>query len=197
MPAGAFAGRDGRGPYDSGDIAMMQRIVEATLRRAGSAEIVVDYDHQSIFAAVPEVGGRAPAAGWIKELQVRPEGIFGRVEWTAAAAAAIRGVEYRYLSPVFQHDKAGKVQLILSAGLTNSPNLEIAAVAARTDLNATGETMEPIAKALGLPADASEAAIIAAIGTLTSAHSAIAAAAGLAAGATSTEIVTAVQSART
>lgn len=195
LPAGTFSGRDGRGPYVAGDVSAMAAAVDLTRRYHRSTDIVVDYDHQSIFGAIPNVGGRAPAAGWIKELQALPDGIHGRVEWTTAAAAAIRAGEYRYLSPVYRHDRAGKIGVILSAALTNAPNLELPAVAARTDLF-TGDTMEPIALALGLAADASEAAILAALGTLTSAHATLAAAAGLSASASTDDIVTAVQSAR-
>ncbi|HSI41772.1 MAG TPA: phage protease [Xanthobacteraceae bacterium] len=197
MPAGSFAGRDGRGPYDAGDQVAMAAIVEATRNRAGSTELVVDYDHQTVFASIPGVGGRAPAAGWLKELDVRANGIWGRVVWTAAAAQAIRAGEYRYISPVYHHDAAGKVLLLLSAGLTNSPNLDLAAVAASAlPLTTEGDDMKKIAEALGLAADASETAILAAIGTITAAQSAIATAAGLATGATADAVVTAVQSAR-
>src|SRR3546814_1790477 len=75
-------------------------------------------------------GGRAPASGWIKELQKRDDGIYGRIEWTAAARQALAAGEYRYISPVFNHDKiGGRVRAILRAGLTNTPALELAAVA--------------------------------------------------------------------
>lgn len=198
IPAGAFAGRDGRGPYDAGDQAAMQAVVQNSLQRAGATELVVDYDHQSVYGAIPGVGGRAPAAGWIKELQVRPDGIYGRVEWTATAAQAIRAGEYRYVSPVYTHTKAGKVLLLVCAALTNTPNLDLNAVAASAQIAALhpGENMEPIAKALGLAADADEAACLAAIGALTAAHAAVIAAAGLAAGVSTQDVVMAVQSAR-
>lgn len=198
IPAGSFAGRDGRGPYDAGDLAAMQAVVDNSLQRAGSTELVVDYDHQSVFGAIPGVGGRAPAAGWIKELQVRPDGIYGRVEWTTTAASAIRAGEYRYVSPVYTHTKAGKVLLLVSAALTNTPNLDLNAVAASAQIAALhpGENMEPIAQALGLAADADEAACLTAIVALTAAHAAVIAAAGLAAGASTQDVVTAVQSAR-
>ena len=62
MPSGRFTLRDGRGPFDAGDAARLRGVVEASLRRAGATELMVDYDHQSAFGAVPGVGGRAPAA---------------------------------------------------------------------------------------------------------------------------------------
>lgn len=111
----------------------MQAVIDATKAYAGRTEIVIDYDHQSVFGAKDGVGGTAKAAGWIKELQARADGIWGRVEWTAAAEAAIKAGEYRYLSPVLMNDKTGKVRAIRNAALTNSPALEqLAQVAAST-----------------------------------------------------------------
>ncbi len=165
LPAGTVQGRDGRGPYLVGDAAAMSSIVRATEARAGSTELVIDYDHQTVFGAVPGVGGRAPASGWMKQIEVRPDGIFARVQWTAAAAAAIKAGEYRYISPVFFYDQAGNVQAIVSAGLTNTPNFDLAgAVAARSLLPTDdGAPMKSIAKALGLAEDASEDTILAAV----------------------------------
>lgn len=193
LPAGGFQARDGRGPFTVGDRADMDRIVAATRRRARTTELMVDYDHQSMIA--PKVGGTAPAAGWIKELEVRESGIYGRIEWLAATAAAIRRGRYRYLSPVFLPDKSGRVQLLISVALTNTPAIDLQAVAASALID-TGEPMDKIAQALGLAADASEAAILAAIGTFTAFRTNAAAAVALAATATDTEIVAAVQAAR-
>ncbi|RWE48621.1 MAG: hypothetical protein EOS24_34125, partial [Mesorhizobium sp.] len=105
------------GPWVTGDKASMEQIVANTRQYAGSTDLAIDYDHQTVFGAIPGVGGKAPAAGWIKELQARDDGIFGRVEWTAAASAAIKAGEYRYLSPVFFHEKTtGRVLAIRMAG---------------------------------------------------------------------------------
>ncbi|WP_085025585.1 phage protease [Ensifer aridi] len=179
LPKGSFAGRDGRGPYDAGSDADLTEIVKATLQRAGSTELVVDYDHQTMYSAVPGVGGRAPAAGWIKEFEVRDNGLWGRVEWTDAAAQAIRAGEYRYISPVYLHTKAGKVTRLISAALTNVPNLDLAAVAARADLTTQEEPMDKIALALGLAQGAGEDAILTAINAVLTSTTAIAAALGL------------------
>lgn len=183
MPAGVFSGRTGRGPFDTGGATEMTAIIERTLQRAGGTEIVVDYDHQTIFAAIPGVGGRAPAAGWIKAFDVRTDGLWGRVEWTAAAAEAIRAGEYRYISPTFYAPKeTGKVLLLLSAALTNTPDLDLAVVAASALLPTETETpdMKSIAKALGLPEDASEADILIAMNALLSSNAALVAASGAA-----------------
>lgn len=195
LPLGRFAGRDGRGPYDGGTVAQMAAFVEATKKRAGGTDLVVDYDHQSIFAAVPKVGGTAPAAGWIKELEVRDNGLWGRVEWTERAAQAIKAGEYRYISPVYTHKKTGELTVLICAGLTNTPNLDLAAVAASASKTEQEPDMKTIALALGLPEEAGEDDILTAINSVLASSAAIAVAAGLGATAKGEEVLTAVQSA--
>lgn len=194
-PAGKFRARNG-GPYDTGDQATMKKIIETTRQFAGSTDLVVDYDHQAITA--PSVGGRAPAAGWIKELEARPEGIFGRVEWTEAAASAIKAGEYRYISPVFLHEKTtGRVLLIRMAGLTNTPALDMMQVAASALLpntNSNGDSMDKILAALGLAKGTDEDGVVAAINSHLTNTTAIAKAVGLAGSAKNDEILTAVNS---
>jgi phage I-like protein len=173
MPSGTFNGRTGgRGPFVSGNIAEMGAIVSRSLNRAGATEIVVDYDHQTIFSAIPGVGGRAAAAGWMKEFDVRPDGIWARIEWTATAAEAIRSSEYRYLSPTFYAPESkGKVQFFISAALTNTPDLDLSVVAASAFLpKETEYDMKSIAKALGLPETATEEQILAAITSIQAAQ---------------------------
>src|SRR5579863_2729277 len=126
LPAGVFYGRDGRGPFRLDDPAA---VIASTTALQMNAGIPIDYDHATDFGA-PE-GRPAPAAGWIRELQVRAGAVWGRVEWTARAASSILAREYRYVSPVFQFDpKDGVVTRLLRAGLTNNPNLHLTAIAA-------------------------------------------------------------------
>lgn len=197
-PAGKFSGRNGQGPWVTGDKASMEQIVANTRQYAGSTDLAIDYDHQTVFGAIPGVGGKAPAAGWIKELQARDDGIWGRVEWTAAASTAIKASEYRYLSPVFFHEKTtGRVLAIRMAGLTNTPNLDLVAVAASALFplnNPTGDSMEKILAALGLAKGTTEDSVVAAINTMQTSSKAIAKAAGLTETANQTEILTAVNS---
>lgn len=161
LPLGSFSGRDGRGPYRLDDQSAAQKVIAATLALAAGAELPIDYDHQSDFAAVPGVGGTAPAAGWIKELQARPDGIWARVEWTEAGATKLKAKEYRYISPVFTHTKSGEVALLLRAGLTNNPNLELKAVASAQPHEDDMDFIAKLRKALGLPETASEAEVLA------------------------------------
>jgi phage I-like protein len=196
LPAGRFSGRDGRGPYSVNNATHMAIVVTETKKRAGLTEIVIDYDHQSMFSAVPGVGGVAPAAGWIKEYEVRADGLYGRVEWTEKAAQAIRAGEYRYISPVYHHTKSGDVIRLISAGLTNTPNLDLAAVAARANPNQQEENMDKIALALGLAQGAGEADILAAINSAMTSVSAIAVLAGLGQAAKAVDLVPAVTAMR-
>lgn len=174
LPAGKVSPRDGRGPFIVGGRAEMQAILERTRRYHGGTEIVVDYDHQSVFAAKAGTGGTARASGWIKEMEIREDGIYGRIEWTAAAAAAIKAGEYRYLSPVIPHTKDGRVVMILNAALTNSPALEMEAVAASAALPTSAvlnalmqvekdpmetDPMRKLAAMLGMPADTTADAV--------------------------------------
>ncbi len=195
LPAGTFTGRDGRGPFHAGDRAAMEKIVARTLAHFGATELMIDYDHQSFFATRPDVGGTAKAAGWIKEFQVRDDGIWGRPEWTPAARAAIEAGEYRYLSPLFtSSQKTGQVGRLESVALINTPNLDLTAFAARADelFQEEDEDMKSIAKALGLDDNASEAAILAAINAFGTGIVAMAAAIGLKPEAKLDEVVSAV-----
>ncbi|HUO06432.1 MAG TPA: phage protease [Candidatus Binataceae bacterium] len=146
VPAGVFFGRDGRGPFRLDDPASVIAASGALKMEAG---LPVDYDHATDFAA--PAGNPAPAAGWIRELTARAGALWGRVEWTVRAAAAIAAHEYRYVSPVFQFDpKNGRVTRLLRAGLTNNPNLYLTAIAA-AEISAAGAedmTMDEVLNAL-------------------------------------------------
>jgi phage I-like protein len=138
LPAGVFYGRDGRGPFRVDDPTA---VIASTTALQMNAGLPIDYDHATDFGA-PE-GRPAPAAGWIRELEVRGGAVWGRVEWTARAASSIVAREYRYVSPVFQFDpKDGVVTRLLRAGLTNNPNLHLTAIAASRTAAANNETKD-------------------------------------------------------
>jgi len=178
LPAGVFMLRDGRGPFDAGGKTDLQAIVDRSLKHASATELMVDYDHQAVFSAVPGVGGRAEAAGWIAKLEARDDGVYGLVRWTADAATKIASNVYRYLSPLFTSSEAtsGRVGKLLNVGLVNMPALDLAAIAASQILIEKAPPMNAIAKALGLADGASEAAILAA---LNDRHAKVTAALGL------------------
>jgi len=125
LPAGEFAARDGRpGPgkkwrlTDSGGAALAAR-ANAIAQRT---PISIDYEHQTLLAVTN--GRPAPAAGWITSLSwTTGVGLFGAVQWTAAAARQIDAGEYRYISPVITFDGQGNVTELVNAALTNFPAL--------------------------------------------------------------------------
>lgn len=172
LPAGRFAGRDGRGPWTLSD---PHKVIAATRRYAGKTVLPIDYDHQTDFGAIEGVGGRAPAAGWITALRAAPDGIHGHVDWTADAARMIAEKAYRYISPVFRHRRDGEVELLMRAGLTNNPALDLTALC-----SAGGSMTDTLAGRLrdlaGLPADADDAAVLARLEELTAAKETAAAA---------------------
>jgi phage I-like protein len=164
LPSGRFTGLDGRA-FDAEDL---EGIVLASRDYAGQRQMVVDYNHGTDLLAAK--GHDAPAAGWIVGLQVRGDGVWGLVEWTAKAAQHLAAREYRYLSPVIAHNRDGRVTRILRASLTNTPNLDqltaLASAAAEGAHSGKEQPMEFLAKIaalLGLEAGASEDAIIAAL----------------------------------
>ena len=182
LPAGSFSARDGRGPYIVGDRAAMEAILAQSRAYHGETDIVVDYDHQALAVMAPGSGKTAKAAGWVKGLEVRDDGIWANIEWTAVAAASIKEKEYRYLSPVIPHDAKGNVRMVLSVSLTNVPAYHIEAFSAsaksfsQPDRN---NDMDKILAALGLAAGSGEDAILAALNVLLGMNVALAAALGL------------------
>ena len=199
IPAGSFSGRDGRGPYHAGDREQLERIAAMTRRYAGTTDLVVDYEHQTLKAA--QNGKPAPAAGWVREVEAREDGIYGLIEWTASAQSAIEAKEYRYLSPVYFHTKEGKVLALQCVALTNTPNLyDLAELSAHSVFQQTPnsnneDNMDKLLAALGLKTGASEDDVLLAVNSLLTGASAIAVAAGLAKDAKPDEVLTAVQSA--
>ena len=62
------------------------------------------------------------AAGWIRDLEVRADGLWAAgVTWTERAAAMIRAREQRYFSPAFMTDEEGHIVEILNVALTLMP----------------------------------------------------------------------------
>jgi len=192
VPAGTFSGADGRGPFVVKDV---EALISASM--AGGRKLPIDENHS--IDLVGAKGGASPARGWIVELQARADGIWGRVEWTAEGRKLVEEKSYGFLSPVFLHSK-GKphsVGQLLRVALTNDPNLtQLTALHHSKD----SEMDKDLRKALGLPEDADDAAVLEAV---TTAHAASTAHTALMArlvevaeaeeGATADELVTSLQ----
>ncbi len=116
LPGGKFLGSDGRGPYS---LRSPEAVIAASM---AAGRLPMDENHSTQVAS-PQ-GRPAPARGWIVALQARPDGIWGQVEWNEAGHALMSQKAYRNVSPVFCHDKDGTVTRLISAALTNSPNLK-------------------------------------------------------------------------
>ncbi len=149
LPAGKFSADDGR----AWNLGAPEDVVR--LSTASGIDLPVDYHHHSITAQT--AGHKAVAAGWIKALAARPDGIHARIEWTPAAAEHLRDREYRFISPTFFHDAGGEVLKIISAALTNVPALpQLPALAERKDM----DPLEQIRAVLGLDGAADPAAVV-------------------------------------
>ncbi|URI06633.1 phage protease [Aquincola tertiaricarbonis] len=209
LPAGEFAARDGRpGPGRTWKLSDEQgRKIAAELSAiAARTPVVIDYEHQTLHAATN--GLPAPAAGWINSAVWRDgEGLFGAVDWTPRAKAAIAADEYRYMSPVIAYAEDGTVAGVSLAAITNYPALtgmDQVVAALNTRLTPPEHTMSlllALCAALGLPNTTAEADAVAAVAALKTkadapppVPTALATALGLQAGATEAAALSAVQS---
>jgi phage I-like protein len=179
FPAGEFRSGDTRPeevPSWRIDAASAALVIERF--NARRKPLVVDYEHQTLNKE--KNGQPAPAAGWPKSLEwVEGEGLFGLVEMTARAAAAIDGKEYLYFSPVFAYSKTdGTVLEVLMGALTNDPGIQgmqpvslmAAATAAFLPSSLQEPSVNPLLKALlaflGLPETTPEDGAMAALTAL-------------------------------
>lgn len=160
FPAGRFSAADGTSRSWYIDAALAQRLIDAA--RNQTNDYVFDYEHQTLNAL--KNGQPAPAAGWFKTLEwVEGVGLFAvDVRWTDRARAMIEAKEYRYVSPMFRHDKAGNVVRLLNAAITNLPALDgmaelvAASFISREDNTMDEELLAVLCALFGLAAGATE-----------------------------------------
>ena len=82
-------------------------------------QIPIDYEHQTLKDM------QAPAAGWIKDIVLKSDGIYGAVDWTERAAEYLKNREYKYISPVVTLRNTDRKAVGLhSAALTNTPAID-------------------------------------------------------------------------
>lgn len=132
VPLGEF-GHAGSGLTQVLDAIAIETMVAQFGQDGG--ERLVDFDHESL-----DNNKRTQAAGWIQNLQARADGLWGRIRWSKSGKDAVRGGDYRFISPVFlpsECEGLGNSRVrplrLESCGLTNKPNLLIAAMANRAD----------------------------------------------------------------
>jgi len=107
------------------------------------------------YAGHPDMPGSSELAdrkayGWITDLAARADGLYGYVQWSDAGGELLRNAHYKYLSPYWEAAEIGKEEgrrvfrptALLSAGLTNQPNIPVKPLAnenkteAKTELKA-------------------------------------------------------------
>lgn len=162
---------------DAAITAMVNRF-RADAAAPNFAGLLIDQEHWSY-----EPERSSEAFGWLKELQNRADGIWGRIEWTDLGRQALDAKRYKFTSPVWlpnQVERLGNKRVrplrLDSAGLTNNPNLRgmvpltNRAGAEPADNKPTkkeeSRCMKSVAAALGLSAEASEEAILAGVTAL-------------------------------
>lgn len=85
---------------------------------------------------VPQFSNQFPdrkAYGWIMELEARPDGLYGKMKWSAAGMELLQNGHYKFLSPYWEARQIGSENgqpvfeplSLISAGLTNEPNLPV------------------------------------------------------------------------
>lgn len=141
----------------------------------GDTPLLVDYEH---FSYDPEQSSEA--AGWIRELQARPDGLYARIEWTDTGSVAVTNKRYLFVSPVWYPDECeqiagGKIRPLRldSIALTNKPNLRgMRPLSNRgteeqaQDIRAGENTMNELKALLGLADTATDTDIVAAVKAL-------------------------------
>lgn len=130
---------------------------------ADSVDVPIDLDHASVKRA--PMGETVPAQGWIKELEARTDGLYGRCEWLDGGKAVLAARTHRYVSPAFQHDDENRATWLHSVALVAAPALgSMPALASAGDHGFMRATeIGEIATALGLDQGASRATCLAAI----------------------------------
>lgn len=141
-----------------------------------SGELLIDYEH---FSHDPDK--ETVAAGWIRELERRPDGLYAKTRWSDRGKADIEGGNYRYVSPEFPGSALeilgdGRVRPLAldGAGLTNRPNMKMPPISNRGPGrdNQTNEKKmkEKLIKTLGLEAGATDEVILNKLAELTAAE---------------------------
>lgn len=104
-------------------------VLRANFSKRANGQLVIDYEHAS---ERPEVarGEGVPAAGWLHEIEERPDAqgiLWGLAAFTTNARRRIQAGEYKFLSPALNwsvRDKETGAQqglTLTSAALTNRP----------------------------------------------------------------------------
>lgn len=157
VPKGRVHSYDGkRGPFWYDDASA---VIEASF--AGARRVHVDANHSTEKLA--KLGGDAPAHGYVVEMEERPDGIWGRVDWNPSGIALMENRSYWGVSPVLAYDASGRVLRIKNVALTNDPALRELVALNSANMENGMDFLKKVAEMLGLSAEASEEDIMAAL----------------------------------
>jgi phage I-like protein len=186
FPLGTFHRHD----FPKGGITFDAEFLSAMVvnwTRSGRPALPIDYMHRGDSSGPLPVEEKV-ASGWIEDLQLLGDGLYGLFRWTARARGFILADELRYLSPTFAVNamdrRTGKAQgpTLFGAALLNDPFLQdlprVAASSTHPAEEATttadeapprSNKMDPkkIRLALGLAEDATDEAVEARAAELT------------------------------
>jgi phage I-like protein len=170
---------------DQASVAAQVSAFDAEAAAAGSAwgGLLVDFDHSSL-----DEDRSTEAAGWADALAARADGLWARIRWTDSGLSAITGGRFRYSSPVHLPSQCDRIASSLRPrrlhrlALTNDPRMlrgdsRMRPISSRSSTGDRQVAPNPnqtpegtamdykvlLLQLLGLPAEADDAAIQAAI----------------------------------
>jgi hypothetical protein len=125
MRAGIWPASSVKGPLTitTADLAEFKRNFDAGVGiPAGLGKLPIDFSHEEW----------AQAAGWITGLEVEGDVLYATVEWSTSGAAALKGGEFKCISPSFwpaclgewydaEDSEVTARNVLVGAGLTNIP----------------------------------------------------------------------------
>lgn len=118
-----------RPDYPGGKVTVDQAFllsVRANFKKLGAPKKPIDYFHRGA-SDVPVPNSEKIAAGWIHDVEIRADGMWGLCSFTAAALSKIRAEELAYLSPEWRPDwidaqtNERQGPTLIAAGLLNDP----------------------------------------------------------------------------
>lgn len=144
--------------------------VVADWKANGAKEILMDFEHES---EVDRIDSNTEAAAWVSNLRVdAARGLVGDLRFTDKGADAVTNRRLRFLSVTWYTDSEGRPTHMTSVALTNKPNIPVAPILNKgphpgvmnvEERKGPEMDIEKLKEALGLPADASEEQVLAAI----------------------------------
>lgn len=128
--------------------------------RADGVDLPVDINHSTHHASLS--GARADAVGWIVDLRIEDGALQGKIDWLDEGRSLLQSRAYKFVSPDFFHTKDRKATWLRSLALVTAPAIgNQQALAAASSMEPS--IMKNLAAALGVLADASEEALVAAL----------------------------------